>query len=194
MTEEGDPNLLAAPLTARSVRAAPRVRLTGSRRRAVLTVHIAAALGLLGASSVLLVGGVHAATRDDAQEAHAVYTLLRLLTFSVDIPLAIVTLLAGLLLVLSSTWRILGDRWLTAKLVLYLATATLGVALLGPSIDTMLDVTETSSPSESSTRWRPIALPGMQAAMLITAATLGVFKPGRRARQPFAQPPGRADT
>jgi uncharacterized membrane protein len=174
--------------TAKGAEARPRRRLAGSRRKAVLTVHIAAALGLLGASTVLLIGGLHAATREDPEEAHAVYTLLRLLTFSVDIPLAVVTLLAGLTLALTSTWRIFGDRWLTAKLVLYLATATLGAAFLGPSIDTMLDVTETSKPADSSTRWLPIVLTTVQATMLVAAATLGVFKPGRRVRRSLVPP------
>jgi hypothetical protein len=76
-----------------------------SRRKVVLTVHIAAALSLLGASTVLFVGGLHAATRDDPQEARDAYTLLRLLTFSVDIPLAIVALLAGLVL---ASWATFG--------------------------------------------------------------------------------------
>jgi uncharacterized membrane protein len=183
MLEHRDPSALATHAMARSARPASRGRLRGSRRKAVLTVHIAAALGLLGASAVLLVGGLHAATRDDSQDAHAVYALLRLLTFSVDIPLAIVTLVAGIALAFTSRWRILGDRWLTTKLVLYLLTVALGVTLLGPSIDTMLDVTETRSPTGSDTRWRPIVLPGMQATMLIAAAALGVFKPGRRARR-----------
>jgi uncharacterized membrane protein len=177
----------ALPTAAQGADARPR-RLTRSRRKAVLTIHIAAALGLLGASAVLLVGGLHAGTREDPAEAHAVYTFLKLLTFSVDIPLAVVTLFAGLTLALTSTWRIFGDRWLMAKLVLYLATVTLGVALLGPSFDTMLDVTETSSPADSSTRWRPIVLPAIQATMLVAAATLGVFKPGRRVRRSLVPP------
>jgi hypothetical protein len=48
---------------------------------------------------------LHAATRDDPQEARDAYTLLRLLTFSVDIPLAIVALLAGLVL---ASWATFG--------------------------------------------------------------------------------------
>jgi hypothetical protein len=155
-------------------------RLGGSGRKAVLTVHIVAALALLGVSLVLLVGGLQAATRDDAQDAHALYALLRLLTFSVDIPLAVVTLVAGLTLALTSKWRILGDRWLTTKLGLYIATGALGAGFLGPSIDTMLDVTATHSPETSGTRWRPIGLAGTQVVLLLGAATLGVFKPGRR--------------
>jgi uncharacterized membrane protein len=161
-----------------------RRRLGGSRRKAVLAVHIVSALALLGVSTVMVVGSLHAATREDSQEAHAVYALLRLLTFGLDIPLAVITLLGGLTLVLTSTWRIFGDRWLTAKLVLYLATAMLGALLLGPSIDVMLDVTETSSPDESSERWRPVAIAGVQVTLLLGAATLGVFKPGRRSGRP----------
>jgi hypothetical protein len=182
MIEPRDPSTLATRVIARSAHPGSRGRLRGSRRKAVLTVPIAAALSLLGASTVLLVGGLHAATRGDPQAAQAVYRLLRLLTFTVDIPLAIITLIAGLVLALTSPWRILGDRWLTTKLI-PLPRDRDARALLGPSIDTMLDVTETPGPSEIGTRWRPIVLPGMQAAMLTAAATLGVFKPDRRARQ-----------
>ena len=157
------------------------MRLNGYRRKVVLITHMVAALGLLGVYNVLVVGSLYAATRDEAPAAHAVYAFLRFVTFSLDIPLAVVTLLSGLTLVLTSRWRIFGDRWLTAKLTLYLATATVGATLLGPSLDTMVDATETGNPGESATRWRPSTFAGLQVAMLLAAATLGVFKPGRRA-------------
>jgi hypothetical protein len=167
--------------------ATPRRRLSGSRRKLVLTVRIVAALSLLGASIALLIGSLYAATRDDPQDAHAIYSLLRLFTFTLDIPLAFVGLLGGLVLALTSRWRVFRYWWVTGKLTLFLATITLGIALIGPSIDTMLDVTEASSPGESSTRWRLVAVAAAQVAMLLTAATLGVFKPGGRARWPGAR-------
>lgn len=157
-------------------------RLSGSRRKVVVTVHIVAALSLLGASIALLVGSLYAATRDDPQDAHAIYSLLRLFTFTLDIPLASVTLLGGLTLALTSKWRVFRYWWVTAKLTLFLATFTLGPTLIGPSIDTLLEVTEVSSPGESSTRWRLVAVTAAQITMLLAAATLGVFKPGGRAR------------
>jgi hypothetical protein len=162
----------------------------GFRRKIALTVHLVAALSLLGASTVLLVGGLYAATRDDRQDAHAVYSLLRLLTFTLDIPLASIALLSGLLLALTSRWRVFRYWWVTGKLALFLATIALGITLVGSSIDSMLDVTEASSPDESSTRWRLVSVAGGQVTMLLAAATLGVFKPGGRARWPFARPPG----
>jgi hypothetical protein len=163
------------------------MRLSGSPRKIVLTVHIVAALGLFGASTVLLVGGLQAATRDDPEEAHAIYSLLRILTFSVDIPLAVITLLGGLTLALTSKWRIFRYWWVIGKLALYLATLTVGITLIGPSIDTMLDVTETGIPSVSSTRWTLVALAGVQVTMLLAAATLGVFKPGGQVRRPLTR-------
>jgi Predicted integral membrane protein (DUF2269) len=157
-------------------------RLSGSRRKLVLTVHVAAALSLLGASLAMLIGSVYAASRDDPQEAHASYSLLRLFTFTLDIPLAFVALLGGLLLALTSKWRVFRYWWVTGKLALFLATITLGITLVGPSIDTMLDVTEAGSPGESSVRWTLSLVAGGQVAMLLAAVTLGVFKPGGRAR------------
>jgi hypothetical protein len=80
--------------------------------------------------------------------------------------------------------EIFGDRWLRAKLGLYAATAALGAALLGPSLETLLDRTESSSPGERNTRWRPAVLAGLQAVMLLTAGALGLFKGSARARRP----------
>jgi hypothetical protein len=179
------------------------LRVRGSRHKLVLTVHIVAALGLFGASFVLVVAGLHAATRDEASDAQAVYALLRLLTFSVDIPLAVITLLGGLTLALTSKWRLFRYWWVMGKLALYLGTLTVGVTLIGPTIDTMLDVTETSSPGEDSARWTVVLLAGLQATMLLAAATLGVFKPGhartgrspglrRRSRRPGHAEAGRS--
>jgi hypothetical protein len=48
----------------------------------------------------------------------------------------------------------------------------------------MLDVTEAGDPGESGARWTLIAGAGVQVTILLGAAMLGVFKPGRRARWP----------
>jgi hypothetical protein len=67
---------------------------------------VVAALALLGASSTLLVAALHAASRDNAQDGHPIYSLLRLLTFSLDVPLALIALASGVLLALTSKWGI----------------------------------------------------------------------------------------
>jgi hypothetical protein len=158
--------------------------LTARRRNLALTAHVVAALALLGVSTVVLVASLRAATRDDAQEAHAIYALLRLLTVSLDLPLAAIALLSGVLLALTSSWRIFRYWWVVTKLAIFAATLILGLALISPSVDTMLDVTEVGDPGESGARWTLIAAAGVQVTSLLGAAMLGVFKPGRRAHWP----------
>jgi uncharacterized membrane protein len=155
-----------------------RHRLAGGRRKVVLTIHVVAAVSLLGASTVLAVTGLYAATRDDPQEAHAIYSLLRLLTFSLDVPLALIALAGGALLALTSKWGIFRYWWVTTKLAILLTTIVLGATLIGPGISTMLDVTETSNPGERGVRWRLVTVASVQVTLLLGAATLGVFKPG----------------
>jgi hypothetical protein len=156
--------------------------VTARRRSIGVTIHVVAALALLGVSSVLMVAGLRAATRDDAREAHSIYELLRLLTFSLDLPLAFITLLSGALLALTSIWGMFRYWWVIAKLAIYGATLIIGVVLIGPSLDTLIDVTETGSPRESGARSTLIVAAGVQVVILIGAATLGVFKPGRPRR------------
>lgn len=158
--------------------------LTARRRNLALTVHVVAAVALLGASTVMLVAGLRAASRDDAQEAHAIYALLRLLTVSLDLPLAAIALLSGVLLALTSSWGIFRYWWVVTKLAIFAATLILGLALISPSIDTMLNVTEAGDPGESGARWTLIAGAGVQVTILLGAATLGVFKPGGYVRRP----------
>ena len=153
--------------------------MTASRRNIAVTVHVVAALALLGVSTVVLVAGLQAATRDDARDAHAVYSLLRLLTFSLDLPLAAITLLSGVLLALTSRWGLFRHWWVIAKLAIYGATLIIGLVLISPSLDTMIDVTEAGNTGESGARSTLIVAAGVQAVILAAAAALGVFKPGR---------------
>lgn len=156
--------------------------MTAGRRKLAVTVHIVASLALLGVSAVLLVAGVHAATRDDARAAHSVYSLLRFLTFSLDLPLAATTLVSGVLLGLTSSWGLFRYRWVIVKLVAYAATLIIGLAFISPSLDTMIEVTEDGSVGESHRGSMLIVAAGVQVALLVGAATLGVFKPGGRRR------------
>jgi hypothetical protein len=159
--------------------------VSARRRGIAVTVHVVAALALVGVSTAMLVAGLHAASRDDARDAHAIYALLRLLTVGLDLPLALITLLSGVLLALTSSWGMFRYWWVIAKLAIYGTTLVIGLALIGPSIETMLDVTEAGSPGESGARSTLIAAAGVQVVTLVGAATLGVFKPGgpRRTRR-----------
>jgi hypothetical protein len=72
-----------------------------------------------------------------------------------------------------------------AKLAIYGATLGIGILLISPSLDAMLEVTEAGGLADGGARSTLIAAAGVQVVILIGAATLGVFKPGgpRRTRR-----------
>jgi len=80
-----------------------RLRLRPATRRALLTVHIIAGVGLLGDVAAVLAINVRAATTDDPALAAASYELLAMFTVLFGIPLSFAALGSGILLGMSST-------------------------------------------------------------------------------------------
>lgn len=158
-------------------------RLTGARRKTLLTIHIAPAVALLGTSSGLLITAVFAATRGDSQQAHTLYELMRLLTYSLGIPLSFLALTTGVVLAVTSKWGLLRYWRVAAKLALLLATILVGALPTGASIDAMLDATEPGGPGDDGAQWMLVAAVGAHAAMVLAAIFLAVFKPGGRFRR-----------
>ena len=158
--------------------AARRLRLAGRTRKAVLTTHIASAVALLGTTAGLAIMGTRTAGSDDFHQAHAVYDVMSLLTFSLGIPLSFIALASGVLLATTSKWGLFGYWWVTTKLALLVGVIVIGATVTGASIDTMLDVTERQVPETDGARWTLVAAAATQAAMVLTASVLSVFRPG----------------
>jgi hypothetical protein len=148
----------------------------------VLTTHIASAVALLGSTLGLSIMGARTAGSDDFHQAHAVYDVMNLLTFSLGIPLSFIALASGILLATTSKWGLFGYWWVTTKLALLVGVIIIGATVTGASIDTMLDVTERELPAADGARWTLVAAAATQAAMVLIASVLTVFRPGGRIR------------
>jgi hypothetical protein len=155
-----------------------RLRLAGRARKAVLTVHIASAVALLGTTAGLSIMAIHTGASDDVRQAHAVYEVMNLLTLSLGIPLSFTALASGVLLATTAKWGLFGYWWVTAKLALLVAVIVVGATVTGASIDTLLAVTERQTPATSGARWTLVAAVATQAAMVLVASILSVFRPG----------------
>lgn len=165
-------------------RPAPRIRLSPTARRCVLTVHIAAGVGLLGTVAAVLAINVRAATTADAALAAAAYELLPMFTVLFGIPLSFTSLLSGVALGLGSKWGVVRHGWVAAKLVLQVGVILVGALVLGPGTDAMRDGT-------GGAEARLIAGSAYDVAALLVATGLSVFKPRRR-RRPVAPAPAGA--
>src|SRR5580765_5820095 len=99
-------------------RDAARLRLGLSTRRALLTVHIVVAVGLLGDSAGFLAIAIRAAATENPQPASSSYELLRMFSYVFGIPLSFATLDTGIGLGLTSSWGVLRYPWTIGKLLL----------------------------------------------------------------------------
>ena len=119
------------------VRTRTRIALRPNVRRALLTAHIIAGVGLLGDVGAVLAVNIRAATTADPHLAAASYELLTMFTVLFGIPLSLLALGSGVLLGLASKWGVLRYGWVIAKLVLLLGVIAVGAFVLGPGTDAM---------------------------------------------------------
>jgi Predicted integral membrane protein (DUF2269) len=148
-------------------------RLSPSLRRAVLTVHIVASVGLLGDSAALLAVNVRAATTADPQLAASSYELLSMFSLVFGIPLSFTSLITGLVLGLGSKWGVLRHGWVATKLLVILSVILVGALVIGPATSAMLDGRGGSE--------TPLILASAYDVLARTLSTgLSVYKPRRR--------------
>jgi hypothetical protein len=166
----------AADLAKPRALSGPRLKLAPAVRRAVLTVHIIAGVGLLGDVAAVLAINVRAATTGDPALAAASYDLLAMFTVLFGIPLSFGALVTGVLLGLGSKWGLLRYTWVAAKLVLLIGVILVGALVLGPG-------TEAMRSGDGGAEARLIAGAGYDVVALTLATGLSVFKPGRRSRR-----------
>jgi uncharacterized membrane protein len=151
---------------------APKISMPPSVRRAVLTVHIIASVGLLGDCAGILAINIRAATTADPALAASSYELLEMFSIVFGIPLSLATLGTGVLLGLGTKWGVLRHRWVTAKLLVILSVIIAGALIIGPATAAMRDG---DGGAEST-----LILACAYDVLALTLATgLSVFKPRR---------------
>lgn len=143
-------------------------------RKAVLTVHVATSVGWLGAVLSYLALDVTATTGRDVATVRAAYTGMELLALYVIVPLALTTVLVGVVNALGTPWGLLRHYWVVAKLLLTLVAATVLLVETG-TISGLADAAaESADPRE---------LPGTLlhsiggTVVLLTTTILSVVKP-----------------
>jgi Predicted integral membrane protein (DUF2269) len=154
-----------------------RPRLRRRERQALTTIHVAGGVGLLGATASTLLLALIATGSDDPAAAQEIYRLISLQSAVFGIPLSMLSLLTGVALGLGTRWGVLRQWWTTLKLVLIVLVMINGALMIGGSVDTLR-----SGPSAGA-ETRLVIGAVLNVAMLLTATTLSMFKPGGRLRR-----------
>ena len=95
-------------------------------RKFSLTVHIAASVGWIGAVAAYIALDIAVTTGQDVQMVRAAYLSMELIAWYVIVPLAVASLLTGLLMSLRTKWGLVRHYWVLISFVLTtIATAVL---------------------------------------------------------------------
>lgn len=149
-------------------------------RKATLTAHVVTSVGWLGAVAVVLVLALVGMTSDDAPTIRGVFLAMDLTGWLVLVPLALGSLLTGVVQALTTRWGLLRHYWVLAKLLMNVAA--FGVLLL------YMRVLGALAQIAAKPRWSgddllllgspTVVVHGVAALLLLVAATvLSVYKP-----------------
>jgi hypothetical protein len=149
-------------------------------RRAALTAHIAASVGWFGAVVAVLGLSVVGLVSGNAETVRGAYLVMEPVGWFVLVPLALASLLTGLVQSLGTTWGLFRHYWVVFKLLINLF-ATLVLLMYMRTLDHFArlaaepslpggDLSELRSPS-------PLLHAVLALLLLLVAATLAVFKP-----------------
>jgi DMSO/TMAO reductase YedYZ heme-binding membrane subunit len=87
-------------------------------RKFALAAHITLAVGWIGAVAGYIALDVAAATSQDAQTLRAAYLAMELIAWYVIVPLALASLLTGLVMSLGTKWGLFRHYWVLISLLL----------------------------------------------------------------------------
>jgi hypothetical protein len=152
--------------------------MTPRLRKFALAVHITASVGWIGAVAGYMALDVAAATSRDVQMLRAAYLAMESIAWYVIVPLALASLLTGLVMSLGTKWGLFRHYWvLTSLLLTVIATVVLLVEM--QTISYFADIA--ADPTTSSDDLRALGSTLVHSVggtvVLLVILVLNVYKP-----------------
>lgn len=147
-------------------------------RKFALAVHLTLSVGWIGAVVAYLALDVTAATSRDAQTLRAAYIAMGSIARFVIVPLALASLLTGLIMSLGTKWGLLRHYWVLISLLLtVIATAVLLVEtrVIGSMADMAADPTTTDENLRAMESTLVHSVGGL--TVLLVVLVLNTYKP-----------------
>jgi hypothetical protein len=150
--------------------------MTPNLRKFVLTAHVTFSVGWLGSVVAYLALAVAALTSQDAQTVRAAWIAMELTGWFVIVPLALASLLVGVVNALGTPWGLFRHYWVLVKFLLTVF-ATIILLLHMPTVSYFAGIAaETDSVSLAGLRGELIH-GGGGLLVLLAATILSIYKP-----------------
>jgi len=145
-------------------------------RKFALTAHLTFSVGWVGTVVAYLALGVAAVTSQNTQTVRAAWTAMELIGWYVIVPLALTSLLTGLVMALATSWGLFRHYWVLFSLVLtVIATAVLLLHM--PTVSSMADIAQEAEGARLDALGGDLFHPGIGLVVLLVIQVLNVYKP-----------------
>lgn len=152
------------------------MKLRPAPRRLLLAVHLICSVGWIGAVCAYLVLAFAVLTSANRETMRAAWVGMNLIGWYALVPLAILSLLTGVLLALTSRWGLLRHYWVVISLV---GTAALTAVLVlhMPDVARQAEMARRANPAHLETMGSdiPHALTGL--VLLVGILVINIYKP-----------------
>jgi hypothetical protein len=147
-------------------------------RKLALTAHVTASVGWLGAVAGFLALSVAGLASEDPQTVKGAYLAMELTGWYVLVPLAVASLLTGVVQSLGTKWGLFRHYWVLFKLLIN-AFATFVLLMYMQTLGYLADLATTTSSGDLSglRSSSPLLHASAALVLLLVATTLAVYKP-----------------
>ena len=145
-------------------------------RKFALTVHLTVSVGWIGTVVAYLGLGVAAVTSQAAQTIRAAWIAMELTGWYVIVPLALASLLTGLVMSLGTRWGLFRHYWVLISLALTVFATTI-LLLHMPDVSAIADVAREADEASLGGLGGDLLHPGLGLLVLLVIQTLNVYKP-----------------
>lgn len=145
-------------------------------RKLTLAVHLTASVGWIGAVIAYLGLGVTAVNTTDVATVRGAWIAMEATGWYVIVPLAVASLLTGLVMALGTRWGLLRHYWVIISLILT-SIAVVVLLLHMPDVSATADVARAASPAGLAALGGDLAHPGIGLVVLLVVQVLNIYKP-----------------
>lgn len=150
--------------------------MTPGLRKFALTAHITFSVGWLGAVIGFLALVVATLTSQDAQTVRATFIAMELIGWFAIVPLALASLLTGLVMSLGTKWGLFRHYWVLIKLLLTII-ATIVLLLNMQTVSLLADIGTKTESADLNGLWGELLHAGGGLLVLLVIMILSVYKP-----------------
>lgn len=147
-----------------------------SVRKLALSVHLTFSVGWIGAVAAYLALGVSAASSQDVTTVRAAWAAMELIGWYVIVPLALASLLTGLVMAFGTKWGLFRHYWVSISFALTVFSTTV-LLLHMPTVSSMADIAQEAEGARLEELGGDLLHPGVGLVVLLVVQVLNLYKP-----------------